>query len=130
LSGDALPFSLFRLVLIKKSIEGLFNHTYCFFFKPEITGQNSYFHWLKYLKVQSGNSVKGVMFYFLFFFFFFLLYDTHTHTHAQIQTYLYYMPLLNRKRIPPAATIPYEPKRKRKEVWYLRSTNEVFDNYE
>ncbi|CEG66262.1 hypothetical protein RMATCC62417_02874 [Rhizopus microsporus] len=40
------------------------------------------------------------------------------------------MPLLNRKRIPPAATIPYEPKRKRKEVWYLRSTNEVFDNYE
>ncbi|KAG1053790.1 hypothetical protein G6F43_004152 [Rhizopus delemar] len=40
------------------------------------------------------------------------------------------MPLLNRKKVPLAPTIPYESKRKRKEVWYLRSTNEVFDNYE
>ncbi|KAI7898906.1 ATP-utilizing chromatin assembly and remodelling N-terminal-domain-containing protein [Cokeromyces recurvatus] len=40
------------------------------------------------------------------------------------------MPLLNRKRIPLTPTIPYDPKRKRKEVWYLRSTNEVFTNYE
>ncbi|KAI9475445.1 MAG: ATP-utilizing chromatin assembly and remodelling N-terminal-domain-containing protein [Benjaminiella poitrasii] len=40
------------------------------------------------------------------------------------------MPLLNRKRISQVLTIPYDPKRKRKEVWYLRSTNEVFTNYE
>ncbi|KAG2193757.1 hypothetical protein INT47_005038 [Mucor saturninus] len=40
------------------------------------------------------------------------------------------MPLLNRKRVPLTPNIPYDPKRKRKEVWYLRFTNEVFTSYE
>ncbi|KAI8993270.1 ATP-utilizing chromatin assembly and remodelling N-terminal-domain-containing protein [Pilobolus umbonatus] len=40
------------------------------------------------------------------------------------------MPLLNHKRVPLMEAIPYDPKKKRKEVWYLRFTNEVFTNYE
>ncbi|KAI8977536.1 ATP-utilizing chromatin assembly and remodelling N-terminal-domain-containing protein [Mycotypha africana] len=40
------------------------------------------------------------------------------------------MPLLNRKKIPLSNNISYDPKRKRKEVWYLRFTNEVFTSYE
>ncbi|KAI9020042.1 ATP-utilizing chromatin assembly and remodelling N-terminal-domain-containing protein [Phycomyces nitens] len=40
------------------------------------------------------------------------------------------MPLLNNKRIAPIAPTSYDPKKKRKEVWYLRFTNEVFTSYE
>ncbi|KAI8146739.1 ATP-utilizing chromatin assembly and remodelling N-terminal-domain-containing protein [Fennellomyces sp. T-0311] len=40
------------------------------------------------------------------------------------------MPLLNDKRIPLTPAPPYDPRRKRKEVWYLRFTNEIFTNYE
>ncbi|KAI9322215.1 ATP-utilizing chromatin assembly and remodelling N-terminal-domain-containing protein [Dichotomocladium elegans] len=40
------------------------------------------------------------------------------------------MPLLNNKRVPLVSPPPYDPRRKRKEVWYLRFTNEIFTNYE
>lgn len=40
------------------------------------------------------------------------------------------MPLLNNRRIPLTAPPPYDPRRKRKEVWYLRFTNEIFTTYE
>ncbi|KAG2231014.1 ATP-utilizing chromatin assembly and remodelling N-terminal-domain-containing protein [Thamnidium elegans] len=40
------------------------------------------------------------------------------------------MPLLNKRRVPLAPNIPCDPKRQRKEVWYLHFTNEVFTNYE
>ncbi|CAO3618011.1 unnamed protein product [Mucor fragilis] len=40
------------------------------------------------------------------------------------------MPLLNKKRVPATLNISSNPKRQSKEVWYLRSTNEVFKDYE
>ncbi|CEP18139.1 hypothetical protein [Parasitella parasitica] len=40
------------------------------------------------------------------------------------------MPLLNKKRVPATLNISLNPKRQSKEVWYLRSTNEVFKDYE
>ncbi|KAI8883275.1 hypothetical protein K501DRAFT_272811 [Backusella circina FSU 941] len=40
------------------------------------------------------------------------------------------MPLLNGKKIPLSAPIPYDPKRRRKEVFYLKLTNELFPCYE
>lgn len=43
---------------------------------------------------------------------------------------LSYMPLLNNKRVPLVTPPPYDARRKRKEVWYLRFTNEIFTDYE
>jgi hypothetical protein len=40
------------------------------------------------------------------------------------------MPLLNGRKIPLTPSIPYDAKRKRKEVFYLKLTNEVFSGYE
>jgi hypothetical protein len=42
------------------------------------------------------------------------------------------MPILQHSQahLPPVPAPPYDSKRKHKEVWYLRSTNEIFTDYE